>query len=68
MNKEDWILIKERKPPKAKPILLSNGHWIGVGYYKKNYKLKISDEPKWSDEVGEYITPEPTHWQPLIKP
>lgn len=63
-----WIDVNDKKPPKAKPIMIYNGHWIGVGYYKKNYKLKIEGEPKWSDETGEYITPNPTHWQLLPPP
>lgn len=62
-----WISVED-KPEKAKPILLFNGFWTGVGYYDKNYLLNMDDEPKWSDEIGEYISPEPTHWQPLPAP
>lgn len=68
MEKDKWIDVKDKKPPKGKPILLYNGHWIGVGYYKKNYKMKDPDEPKWSSEDGEYIYYDATHWQPLPEP
>jgi hypothetical protein len=63
----NWISVSSKKPPKAKPILLCNGNWICIGYYRKNYKLKTINEPQWSEENGEYIFNEPTHWQPLPK-
>ena len=61
----NWIKVKDKKPPKGKPVLIFNGNWTGVGFYKKNYKLKISGEPNWSEENGEYLFAEPTHWMPL---
>lgn len=61
-----WIRVKDKKPRKGKYVLLYNGHWIGVGKYQPNSELVY--EPKWQDETTEYITPSPTHWQPLPKP
>jgi hypothetical protein len=64
-NQDKWIRVEDAKPDKGKPVLLFNGHWIGVGFYKKNFALNIDGEPEWSDETSEYIHPNPTHWQPL---
>lgn len=63
-----WIKVSDKKPPKGEPILIFNGHWIGVGYYKKNFALNIEGEPDWSDETTEYIEPGATHWMPLPEP
>lgn len=68
MINNNWIDVKSKKPPKATPILIYNGAWVGIGYYKINYRLKISGEPEWSEENGEYIHTPPTHWQPLPPP
>lgn len=66
-NQDKWISIKYRLPEKAKPILLYNSNWIGVGYYKLNFEMDIEGEPDWSDETTEYISGV-THWQPLPQP
>lgn len=63
-----WIRVEDELPEKAKPVLLYNGLWIGVGYYDKNHEHNIDEEPKWSDETGEYIPEDVTHWQPLPQP
>lgn len=61
----EWIIIKDKKPPKDKWVLLYNGHWRGVG---KRFNKVDRDEPDYCDETTEYISPDPTHWMPLPSP
>jgi len=63
----NWINIETDKPQQGKWVLLYNGHFMGVGKYRVNDVYEFP-EPEWSDEIGEYITPEPTHWMPLPEP
>ena len=64
-----WVSVEDDKPALATPVLIATKHWIGVGYYKKNFELNLYDEPEWSEENGEYIFGgEVTHWMPLPSP
>lgn len=65
---DGWVRVEDGLPDKAKPVLLYTGYWTGVGYYMFNYELEIDDEPKWSEETGEYIGATVTHWMPLPQP
>lgn len=73
MNNNDWIPVEEKMPPEDKWILLYNGHWRGVGKYNHDEYFEPNDEdgfksPEWSDETGDFINPDPTHWMPLPEP
>ena len=67
-NKDEWISVEDNKPKNGVPVLVFNGHWTGVAYYKKNFEIGIEGEPDWCDESTEYFKPYPTHWQPLPTP
>jgi hypothetical protein len=46
-------------------VLLATRHHVGVGYRcVPNYP----GDPELCDEHGEFIEPQPTHWQPLPEP
>lgn len=62
---KEWISVKDMKPKKDEWVLLYNGYWRGVG---KRFTKSDRDEPDYCDEITEYISPDPTHWQPLPEP
>lgn len=65
---DKWIDVKDNLPEKGIPVLIATKHWVGVGYYDKNFELELEDEPIWSEENGEYIFEgSVTHWKELDK-
>lgn len=46
-------------------VLISDGKYVFVGYrHEPNYP----GDPEWCDEHGEFVEPQPTHWQPRPEP
>lgn len=60
----EWRPI-ETAPRDGSTFIGWNGRWRGVArYFEPNYE----DDPIWTDERTEYITPPLTHWMPLPPP
>lgn len=71
-DENGWIPIFEKRPDPARPVLVFNGHWIGVG---KQMPLvndgRMEELDRWETDTGEYIErsgPRVTHWMPLPEP
>lgn len=67
-----WISVKEDLPKESNEVLVFNGNFITIGFYRKDFKIEddqsVTPLPRKWEYSSVKIDWEITHWMPMPKP
>jgi hypothetical protein len=70
--KTKWINVKDRLPDESNNVLVFNGNFIAIGYYRKDFKINDNNSilaiPRKWEYANVILDWDITHWMPLPEP